>query len=347
MKLGWLTTRTIVPDRRLDQPDGRGLRDAREVGLGLAGRSPAPRGQPGARYASRRQPGGTIRNRGLRDCGASRTSGQGSARGVFGPRLVAVGRGVSVVGRMGGPAVRDGSPRRHRPRRRWPPGRSASCRGRPDRSTASWAVLRPITSAKIEGTTSKVATVDITRPPITARPSGACIWLPRSSARAIGTMPTVIAQAVIRIGRRRSLAPTIAASVEDFARLPVLIHERHQHDRVRHRDAQAHDRAHERLDVQRGVGDVEDGRDAREDSRHGADRDQGQARRLEVGGQEQEDHEHGDPQPDPQRLEHLVHRRELAHGLDPHARGRFAGGGDRLGRPGARPGPCPRPRRSR
>ena len=59
-----------------------------------------------------------------------------------------------------------------------------------------------------------MANVDITRPPITARPSGACIWLPRSSASAIGTMPTVIAQAVIRIGRRRSPAPRIAASVE-------------------------------------------------------------------------------------------------------------------------------------
>ena len=31
---------------------------------------------------------------------------------------------------------------------------------------------------KIEGSTSKVANVDITSPPITARPSGACIWLP-------------------------------------------------------------------------------------------------------------------------------------------------------------------------
>ena len=101
------------------------------------------------------------------------------------------------------------------PRRRDVPGRSACSRGRPGRSTAIGRRFRPITSAKIEGTTSKVANVDITRPPITARPSGACIWLPRSSASAIGTMPTVIAQAVIRIGRSRSLAPTMAASVED------------------------------------------------------------------------------------------------------------------------------------
>ena len=42
-------------------------------------------------------------------------------------------------------------------------------------------------------------------------------------------MPTVIAQAVIRIGRSRSPAPTMAASVEDAPRLPVLVHERHEH----------------------------------------------------------------------------------------------------------------------
>ena len=59
-----------------------------------------------------------------------------------------------------------------------------------------------------------MANVDITSPPITARPSGASIWLPRSSASAIGTMPTVMAQAVIKIGRSRSLAPRMAASVE-------------------------------------------------------------------------------------------------------------------------------------
>ena len=59
-----------------------------------------------------------------------------------------------------------------------------------------------------------MANVNITSPPITARPRGACIWLPRSKASAIGTMPTVIAQAVIKIGRKRSPAPTIAASLD-------------------------------------------------------------------------------------------------------------------------------------
>ena len=58
-----------------------------------------------------------------------------------------------------------------------------------------------------DGNTRSVANVYITSPPITARPSGACIWLPRSRANAIGTIPTVIAQAVIRIGRKRCRPP--------------------------------------------------------------------------------------------------------------------------------------------
>ena len=61
------------------------------------------------------------------------------------------------------------------------------------------------------GTTSSVAKVETTRPPITARPSGAVISLPSSKAKAIGTVPRIMAMAVIRIGRSRSLAPSIAA----------------------------------------------------------------------------------------------------------------------------------------
>ena len=44
---------------------------------------------------------------------------------------------------------------------------------RPEVADRAAAVFRPITSAKTEGTTSSVANVDITRPPITARPRGA------------------------------------------------------------------------------------------------------------------------------------------------------------------------------
>ena len=54
------------------------------------------------------------------------------------------------------------------------------------------------------GTINNVAKVETNNPPITARPSGACISVPCSSASAMGTMPIIIAQAVIKMGRNRS-----------------------------------------------------------------------------------------------------------------------------------------------
>jgi len=50
-------------------------------------------------------------------------------------------------------------------------------------------------------------TVDAASPPITARPSGASC----SAPNATGTMPAIMANVVIRIGRRRLVAPRIAA----------------------------------------------------------------------------------------------------------------------------------------
>ena len=75
-----------------------------------------------------------------------------------------------------------------------------------------------MTTAKRAGRISSVANVDTTRPPMTARPSGACIWLPASRASAIGTMPMIMAQAVIRMGRKRSRPPRTAASGTDSPR---------------------------------------------------------------------------------------------------------------------------------
>src|SRR5262249_469550 len=70
----------------------------------------------------------------------------------------------------------------------------------------------PPPPTKTAATTHTSATPHSPPPPMTASPNGACIWLPFSNARAIGTMPTVMAHAVIRIGRSRSLAPKIDAS---------------------------------------------------------------------------------------------------------------------------------------
>ena len=59
-------------------------------------------------------------------------------------------------------------------------------------------------------------------------------------------------------------------------------------------------------------------------------RRQGQPRRLEVGGQQHQDHHHRDAQADRQGGEHLVHGRHLAARQDADAPGRLARGGDGL-----------------
>ena len=61
------------------------------------------------------------------------------------------------------------------------------------------------------GTNSSVATVATTKPPITARPSGAFCSPPSPSPSDIGTMPTTIANAVITTGRNRVWPASSAA----------------------------------------------------------------------------------------------------------------------------------------
>ena len=56
---------------------------------------------------------------------------------------------------------------------------------------------------KIVGTKNRVATVEISRPPITARPSGAFCSPPSPRPRLMGTMPIIIAMAVMMTGRSR------------------------------------------------------------------------------------------------------------------------------------------------
>src|SRR5208282_1012239 len=57
--------------------------------------------------------------------------------------------------------------------------------------------------AKTVGSTTRVARVAAARPPMTARPRGAVCSPPSLQPRAMGIIPAVMAQLVIRIGRRR------------------------------------------------------------------------------------------------------------------------------------------------
>src|SRR6202043_3025187 len=64
----------------------------------------------------------------------------------------------------------------------------------------------------IRGTKNSVANVAIAKPPMTARASGAFCSPPSPNPRAIGSMPTIIAKAVMMMGRRRVEPAETAAS---------------------------------------------------------------------------------------------------------------------------------------
>src|SRR5882757_5359336 len=64
----------------------------------------------------------------------------------------------------------------------------------------------------IRGTKNNVANVAIARPPMTARASGAFCSPPSPNPRAMGSMPTIIAKAVMMMGRRRVEPAETAAS---------------------------------------------------------------------------------------------------------------------------------------
>src|SRR5207253_3844990 len=88
-----------------------------------------------------------------------------------------------------------------------------------NRSSSKWLVGGSVRiNEYTTGTTNSVAAVASTSPPITARPSGAFCSPPSPSPTAIGTMPMIIASAVISTGRSRVLP---ASSAEARASPPV------------------------------------------------------------------------------------------------------------------------------
>ena len=69
---------------------------------------------------------------------------------------------------------------------------------------------------KITGTKKRVAKVATPRPPMTARPSGAFCSPPSPSASDIGSMPRIIASAVMTTGRKRTLPAVSTAPMESL-----------------------------------------------------------------------------------------------------------------------------------
>ena len=93
---------------------------------------------------------------------------------------------------------------------------------------------------------------------------------------------------------------------------PQLLGEGDQQNGVRDRDADGHDGPHERLHIQGRPRDGEHQHHTHErrgDRRHD---DEGQTQRLEIGGEQQKDHDHRDQQPGADIRERLAHRIDLA-----------------------------------
>ena len=70
------------------------------------------------------------------------------------------------------------------------------------------------------GTNNRVETVANSRPPITARPSGAFCSAPSPSPKAIGIMPMIMASAVISTGLMR-VAPASSAALMGASPSPM------------------------------------------------------------------------------------------------------------------------------
>ncbi len=97
--------------------------------------------------------------------------------------------------------------------------------------------------ANTSGTKKSVETVANSSPPMTARPSGAFCSAPSPRPSAIGIMPMIIANAVIRTGRMR-LAPASSAAVSGGAPAESRWRANDNHQNaVRGGDAHRHDRA--------------------------------------------------------------------------------------------------------
>src|SRR5262249_22285855 len=75
---------------------------------------------------------------------------------------------------------------------------------------------RPWIMEKTQGTKKSVANVANSNPPITARPSGAFCSPPSPNPRDMGTMPMIIASAVMMTGRMRTKPAWSAASRADL-----------------------------------------------------------------------------------------------------------------------------------
>ena len=131
---------------------------------------------------------------------------------------------------------------------------------------------------------------------MTARPSGAFCSPPSPRPSDIGSMPMIIASAVISTGRRRVMPAASAACTASTPSLRWSLAKRHDQDAVRGRDADAHDRAHQRRHAERRVRHEQHPGDAGERAGQRHQDDERVEPRLEVDDHQQVDEQHREEQ---------------------------------------------------
>ena len=167
-------------------------------------------------------------------------------------------------------------------------------------------------SEKKTGTKVSVPKVASSSPPMTARPSGAFCSPPSPRPSAIGTMPMIIASAVMMTGRKRVKPAESAASDRAEPSLHLLLGEADHQDRVRRGHAHAHDGAGERGNADVGPGDEQHPDDARQRAGQRRDDDEGIEPALEVHHDQSVDQDDGEQQAEDQPHEGAVHGLNLA-----------------------------------
>jgi len=107
-------------------------------------------------------------------------------------------------------------------------------------------LLSPCRTLKTVGTKSNVDTVANISPPMTARPRGAFCSPPSPSPKAIGSIPMIMAKAVISTGRKRVNPDSRAAVIGSLPAANCSAAKTHHQDAIGGRNAHAHDGAGER-----------------------------------------------------------------------------------------------------
>src|ERR1700674_4925900 len=161
------------------------------------------------------------------------------------------------------------------------------------------------------GTKKRVAMVANSRPPITARPSGAFCSPPSPIPIAMGTMPIIIASAVMNTGLNR-VEPASSAAQGIFGFGETLIRKTDDEDAVRRRDTHAHNGPHQRGYAQRCTRQIQHPADARQGRRQSSDDNERLAPRLEIDDDQKVDQHDREGQTAAQSYKRRLHGGDLA-----------------------------------